>query len=193
MCVSLVVLSCQSPNKEQRDLQSKDQIVTKEHVEVLESPAAPTQAQAILYSASGSEVEGEVLFVQTGARTVEMQVKVSNLSPGKHALHLHENGDCSATDAQSAGGHWNPTDSPHGQRGSDVFHQGDVANLVANAQGQAALTLSIQGWTIGGADRSNIVDRAVILHAGADDFSSQPSGAAGERVACGVVVAQPME
>lgn len=146
---------------------------------------APT-AEAVLESRSGSDVAGTATFTEMDG-VVAMVVEATGLTPGEHAIHLHEVGDCSAPDAMSAGGHWNPTGEEHGQWGHDPFHRGDIGNLVADDRGVARLTFESEVWTIGGDPGTDVVGRAVILHASADDFTTQPTGNAGGRVACGVV------
>ncbi len=154
---------------------------------VAEVEPMPT-AMASISAASESNVAGSLTFTQTGESTVSVAMELSGLTPGLHAIHIHQNGDCSAPDATSAGGHWNPTGVDHGKRGeSDVYHNGDIMNLEVGEDGMYSNTIDIEGWTIGGDDTTNIVGHAVIIHAGADDFTSQPSGAAGARVACGVI------
>jgi Cu-Zn family superoxide dismutase len=138
-------------------------------------------------AASGSNVTGEATFSEENGAIV-FELTVQNLTPGEHAVHLHEKGDCSADDASSAGGHWNPTMKPHGKRGEGTaFHKGDIANLSAGADGKGTLRLSINDWSIGGPDSTNVVGKSVIVHAAADDFTSQPAGNAGARVSCGVI------
>ena len=146
-------------------------------------------AIAEISAASGSNVTGTATFTQSGDGPVRMVIRVENLTPGEHAIHLHETGDCSAPDATSAGAHWNPTDDPHGKRGENGFHAGDIDNLVAGEDGVATLEMEFDDWSIGGSDDTDILNKAVIIHADADDFESQPAGAAGGRVACGVIQA----
>ena len=133
---------------------------------------------------SNTETAGTVSFQQKGEQVV-MKVKATHLTPGEHAIHLHEKADCSAPDATSTGGHWNPAGHDHGKWGAEHFHMGDIGNLVANANGEATLTFSTDKWCIGCQDESkNILNKAVIIHAKADDFHTQPTGNAGGRVAC---------
>ncbi|MCA6074784.1 superoxide dismutase family protein [Fulvivirga sedimenti] len=161
--------------------------MTTELAEEMEVPAAP-MAMASMSPASGSNVTGTITFTQTGDNTVQMDIEINHLVPGSHAIHLHEKGDCSADDASSAGGHWNPSGVDHGNRmGDGMHHAGDIINLEAGADSTATNSLEITGWTIGGDSATNILNHAVIIHAGADDFTSQPSGAAGGRVSCGVI------
>ena len=137
---------------------------------------------------SGSNVEGTVTFTQENDE-VRMKADFSGLSEGEHAIHIHENADCSADDGTSAGGHWNPTDEQHGKWGSsDGYHRGDIGNMTADADGNATMEFTTDEWCIGCDDEEmNIIGHGVIVHDGADDFTSQPSGDAGSRVSCGEI------
>jgi Cu-Zn family superoxide dismutase len=147
-------------------------------------------ATATLASASGSNASGTATFSQTDDGVVQLVLHVENLTPGTHAVHLHENGDCSAEDASSAGGHWNPTSEDHGKRGENDFHSGDITNLTVGEDGVGHLEMDVEGWSIGGSEETSILNKSIIVHADPDDFKSQPAGAAGARVACGVIEAQ---
>jgi Cu-Zn family superoxide dismutase len=146
-------------------------------------------AIAMVSSASGSNVSGTATFTPTSDGKVKMVLALDNLTAGEHAVHLHENGDCSAADATSAGGHWNPTGDNHGKRGENDYHAGDIDNLEVGENGIGTLEMVVEGWSIGDGQDSDILNKAIIIHADADDFTSQPSGAAGSRVACGVIQA----
>jgi superoxide dismutase, Cu-Zn family len=179
----IMFVACGTEKKEE----AKDEMTTETEME--EEEDAKPEAMAMIASASGSTLSGEATFLDNGDGTVTLNLKVSGAVPGEHALHLHQNGDCSAVDATSAGGHWNPAMKDHGKRmGSGAFHAGDIDNLVVGADSTGTLTMVVKGWSVGGADSTNVIGRAVILHAKADDFVSQPSGAAGTRVGCGVVI-----
>lgn len=105
----------------------------------------------------------------------------------EHGFHIHETGDCSAPDASSAGGHFNPAGVDHGRHGQGAHHAGDMPNLVANAQGEATIDVHLAGLTLGNGGQHDVLDRAVIVHADPDDYASQPAGNAGARIACGVI------
>ena len=135
-------------------------------------------------SKSGTQTQGTAKFVQTG-KNVEMDLNVYKLTPGIHAVHIHEKGDCSSTDGSSAGGHWNPTNHDHGKFGSEAFHMGDIGNLNADKDGTARIVFKTDKWCIGCKDETkNIVGKSLIIHAGRDDFKTQPTGNAGGRVGC---------
>lgn len=151
--------------------------------------SAAAKAAAKLESRSGSSVSGKAVFHAKDGK-VTMEIEVEGLTPGEHAVHLHEKGDCSAPDATSAGGHWNPTAEAHGKWGTAPYHHGDIGNLVAGADGKAKLEFSTDLWSIGGDPAHDVVGHAVIVHAGVDDFKTQPTGNAGGRVACGVIAVE---
>ncbi len=134
---------------------------------------------------SDSKVAGEVEFTEKDGKVV-MKASFSGLTPGEHAIHIHEKADCSAADGTSTGGHWNPTSEPHGKWGaSEGYHRGDIGNFTADADGNASVEFSTDLWCLSCGDQTrNITGKAVIVHQGVDDFVSQPSGAAGARVSC---------
>jgi len=102
-------------------------------------------------------------------------------------FHIHERGDCSAVDASSAGNHFNPSGAAHGRAGTGKHHLGDMDNLRADAQGRANVDIHLKGVTLGGGAATDIAGRALVVHANADDYRSQPAGNAGVRIACGVI------
>jgi Cu-Zn family superoxide dismutase len=150
-------------------------------------PSRPT-ALAKLEARSGSDVNGSVGFVQMADGTVRAHVELVGLSPGsEHGLHVHEVGDCSAADASSAGGHYNPDHSAHGRAGLGAHHAGDLDSVVADGSGRVIADLRVEGVTITDGPRS-LIGHAVVVHRDRDDYVSQPSGNAGPRIACGVIV-----
>ncbi|WP_369978352.1 superoxide dismutase family protein [Xanthomonas bundabergensis] len=145
------------------------------------------QAQAVLAPASGSLVSGKLSLV-TAPGGVRITGTLGGLQPNRgFAFHVHERGDCSAADASSAGGHFNPLGAPHGRAGSGPHHAGDMDNLSANADGVAQVDVLLHGVVLGGGAANDIAGRALVAHADADDYRSQPAGNAGARVACGVI------
>lgn len=133
---------------------------------------------------SGTATQGTVNFKQENGM-VTMDMNAYKLKPGTHAVHIHEFGDCSAADGTSTGGHWNPAKDDHGKWGAEHFHMGDIGNLVADNKGVARLIFKTDKWCVGCSDESkNIVGKSIIIHAGKDDFKTQPTGNAGGRVGC---------
>lgn len=150
----------------------------------------PLQQEAIAEiratTTSESNVAGEAVFTQDGD-DIMLIVDIQNASPGLHAVHIHETGDCSAADGTSAGGHWNPTGEDHGRWGGDSFHLGDLGNIPVGSDGTGYLERTTDLWDMDTGSDRDIVGKAIIVHAGEDDFVSQPSGAAGGRIGCGVI------
>lgn len=144
--------------------------------------APPKMASTHLLARSGSSVEGHVHFHQVGKK-LHLAYEVSGLTPNtKHGFHLHEKGDCSAADASSAGGHYNPGNQPHGPAQGQARHAGDYGNILANDKGVAKGELMFEDVKI-----ADVRNHAVVIHAKEDDLKSQPAGDAGARIACGVV------
>lgn len=142
-----------------------------------------------LESKSGSTATGLAIFVQEYGQ-VRLISEFEGLTPGVHAMHLHEKADCSAADGTSSGGHWNPTFEKHGSWGDPKgYHRGDIGNLTAKADGTAKLMFQTDQWCIGcGDETKDILGKAVILHDGRDDLTTQPTGNAGGRISCGGII-----
>jgi Cu-Zn family superoxide dismutase len=148
------------------------------------------KAVASVMAKSNSDVKGTVTFTQDNDK-VTMTANISGLTPGNHAIHIHAVGDCSADDGSSAGGHWNPANVNHGMWGTSPFHIGDIGNILADSNGVGSISRETDLWCIGCDDEAkNVIGKAIIIHKGLDDFSSQPSGAAGPRVGCGEIILQ---
>ncbi|WP_066221955.1 superoxide dismutase family protein [Formosa haliotis] len=146
------------------------------------------QIKVILEAKSDSKVSGDIVFTQVND-TVTMVAELKGLNPGVHAIHLHETADCSAHDAKSSGGHWNPSQAKHGKWGAtDGYHSGDIGNFTADANGNATINFETTEWCISCTDpNKTIIGRGIIIHEGKDDFTTQPTGNAGKRIACGAI------
>ncbi|MDL2142798.1 MULTISPECIES: superoxide dismutase family protein [Flavobacterium] len=137
---------------------------------------------------SKSTVAGIATFTERKGK-VTFAAKITGLQPGVHAIHIHEKADCSAADGSSAGGHWNPTFKKHGKWGVAEYHKGDIGNFTADANGNGTITLTTDEWCIGCGDESkDILGKGLIVHQGSDDFTTQPTGNAGGRVACAGII-----
>jgi len=169
--VLMITLGCTQQNRQNE--QQQDQPETNY-----------TRAVAILHTVEGEEVSGTVHLEKT-AEGVRVTAQVEGLETGNHGFHIHRYGDCSAPDFTSAGGHFNPTGQEHGAPTQDNRHMGDMGNLAAGEDGTADIDYVDPVIKLNGAD--GVIGRAIVIHAGADDFESQPSGAAGARIACGVI------
>ena len=145
-------------------------------------------ATAELQPTAGNTVTGKVHFMQHKHGMVKVSGQISGLKPNsEHGFHIHEKGDCSAPDGTSAGGHFNPTGQPHGPQGA-AHHAGDLPALKADANGVAELRVHLDGPTVS-AGPASIIGRGLIVHALPDDYTTQPTGNSGARIACGVIAA----
>lgn len=186
LSLSIILFNCKGEKKEE----SKEETTVSEDSNTTTTMEEEVKTLEInLESKSESDVTGTVVFTESDGM-VNMTAKLSGLSQGTHAIHIHEKADCSADDGTSAGGHWNPTMESHGKWGaSEGYHKGDIGNFEADAEGNGNITFATNEWCIGcDDDKKNIVGKAIIVHQGEDDFTSQPSGAAGSRVSCGGII-----
>ncbi|HKX29969.1 MAG TPA: superoxide dismutase family protein [Blastocatellia bacterium] len=152
-------------------------------------PADAAKATAVIHPTEGNKVHGLVTFTKAGDQ-VKVVADVEGLTPGKHGFHIHEFGDCSSKDGAAAGGHFNPAGAPHGAPADAKRHEGDLGNIDADQSGKAHLEVTDSVLKLDGA--GSVVGRAVIVHAGVDDFKTQPTGNAGGRQGCGAIgVAKP--
>lgn len=151
-------------------------------------PAKSKKLTIQLTPKSGSKVSGEATFTEKNGKVV-LLAKLTGLKPGIHAIHIHEKSDCTAEDGSSAGGHWNPTFKAHGKFGEGKYHKGDIGNFAANVDGEGTVLFETTEWCIGCGDKTkDIIGKGLIVHQDTDDFTSQPSGNAGARVACSAII-----
>ena len=150
--------------------------------------AAGARAQGptvTLKPTQGSIVNGTISLATMGTG-VHFTGTVTGLTPGKHGFHIHEIGDCSAPDATSAGGHFNPDKKAHGDPKAPEHHAGDLGNIEADSSGIAKVSIHGAGLTLA-AGANSVMGKAIIVHAAEDDLKTQPTGNAGARLACGVI------
>lgn len=148
---------------------------------------APHKAIAVLHGTDGNaDVSGFVRFTQEDGY-VHIEAEVHGLTPGKHGMHVHEFGDSNCGDGKCTGGHFNPTGVDHGGPDADVRHIGDLGNLVAGDDGTATYSRDDKHIALDMSSEACIIGRAIIVHGGEDDLTSQPTGAAGARLAAGVI------
>jgi Cu-Zn family superoxide dismutase len=150
-----------------------------------EKTSAPLKAIAMLHPTAGNKVGGMVTFTEV-ADGVQIHADLSGLAPGNHGFHIHEFGDCSARDAASAGGHFNPTSEPHAGPDDAARHVGDMGNVKADASGTGTVEYVDHDMSLA-KDNKSVIGRSVVVHVKQDDLKTQPSGDSGARVACGVI------
>ena len=152
---------------------------------MMPSSSGPS-ATAVLKPASGSKVTGKVIFTQLAANRVRLQAEISGHQPGPKGFHIHEKGDCSAPDAMSAGGHFNPAGAKHGASPT-AGHAGDMGNITINSAGATTVDMVLEGISVSRDAQNGIIGRAVVVHMQPDDLQTDPTGNAGGRAACGVI------
>lgn len=151
------------------------------------TPPEDLRGNAPLQPTTGSKTFGEATFEQVGNK-VKVTIFVQGLKPGgEHGLHIHEGGAC-GPDGMAAGGHFNPHGKAHSRHTDANRHAGDLPSLKAAKNGRGNIAIELDGLSIG-SGAGNIIGRTVIVHAGPDDFRTQPTGNAGGRIACGVIKA----
>lgn len=144
-----------------------------------------SEAVAVIHPTKGNEASGHVTLSRT-TEGIRVQAQISGLSEGLHGFHIHEFGDCRAADGTSAGGHYGPDEgSKHGAPDDPDSHDGDLGNIEADPDGNASLDIASDDITLNGP--KSVIGRGIVIHGGEDDLESQPSGAAGPRLACGVI------
>jgi superoxide dismutase, Cu-Zn family len=149
-------------------------------------------ASVMLVAKSGSTTMGMAVFSHGTDGKVTVTLTVMGATDGKHGVHLHLTGDCSAADASSAGGHWNPEMHMHGDfTDPSTTHLGDLGNIIVTG-GTGMLTKTNSEWTLGDGSMTDVIGKALIVHADPDDLVSQGTdggtpGMSGKRVSCGVV------
>jgi Cu-Zn family superoxide dismutase len=150
------------------------------------SPPGGPQATAQLQPTTGNSTRGSASFVQAGGKVL-VSGEVRGLKPNaEHGFHVHEKGDCSSGDGMSAGGHFNPTGAPHGNHAMGMHHAGDLPSLKADASGVARFSFDSSTITVG-SGLTDIVGKGLIVHRDPDDYTTQPTGNAGPRLACAVI------
>jgi superoxide dismutase, Cu-Zn family len=151
---------------------------------VMQAQDAIANAVCVMNPTAGNQVHGVITFTKQ-ADGIKIVAQLEGLTPGEHAFHIHEFGDCSAPDGTSAGAHFNPDKKPHGGPTDAERHVGDLGKITAGADGKAHLEMLDQYISFLGAH--SILGRGMIVHAQTDDFKTQPTGNAGARIACGVI------
>ncbi len=162
----------------------------------MDMPASDTATVAMVNHAEAAlsgtypdtTVSGTAKFDAGNDGKVKMKIEITvPAKAGKSvAVHLHEHGDCS-DNGKMAHGHWNPTNAQHGKWGTASFHSGDIGNVKLDSKGKGTISLETDLWTLGGKADKNILGKAIIVHGGVDDFTTQPTGNAGSRIGCGVI------
>ena len=163
---------------------------TSEEPATAEPASGISEVNVMLGALGDNEASGTATFTTEDDGNITVYVSLNGVPEGLHAVHIHELGDCSSPDGKSAGGHWNPTTMDHGKWRTPPHHLGDLGNAEIDEFGSGGLTVTTPSpdfWSIGTGEVNDIIGKAIIVHAGVDDFATQPTGNAGGRIACGVI------
>jgi Cu-Zn family superoxide dismutase len=142
-------------------------------------------ALAQIESRSGSKLVGTARFVSQGSGVV-LRLVVAGATAGDHGVHIHETGDCSASNGDTAGAHFNPGGGAHHGGPAGERHSGDFGNITVDASGNGTLDIAVSGLSISGKE-NGVIGRAIVIHADTDDLHSDPAGKSGSRIGCGVI------
>ncbi len=181
---AFAIVSCGNPESNKTDDHSDSTAANPQT-----TSGSGAVAEAVL---SGTQpdttVTGTVRFSEDNGKVkMTLDLTVPKKANQSVAVHIHEHGSCGDM-GKEAHGHWNPTKANHGKWGAAGFHRGDIGNVDLNAEGKGALELETDLWTLSGSDTAkNILNKAIIVHGGKDDFTTQPTGNAGSRIGCGVI------
>ena len=151
------------------------------------NPLSQPTLKSTIHTVSGDKKEVGQVFLRPVDDGVQVYGKLMNLKPGQTvALHIHETGSC-ADMGKAAGGHFNPDNKPHANPDDMNGHAGDLPNLTANENGVATINYVNKKISANEAGKYSVNRLAFIVHGGTDDYTSQPAGNAGDRVACGII------
>jgi Cu-Zn family superoxide dismutase len=156
-------------------------------------PSGTTGTSMMTASATLIDSEGRSVgqaFLRQAPRGVLLKMDLKNATPGVHGLHLHSAGRCDRPSFESAGGHFNPTKAEHGFLNPRGSHVGDLPNIAVPSSTQQSVEYFLADVTLGPGPRS-LVDNdgsSIVIHAGSDDYATEPAGESGDRLACGQIV-----
>ncbi|WP_207420700.1 superoxide dismutase family protein [Desertivirga brevis] len=185
LSLSLLVFASCSNNKGSATNSNADSVVQVETgTDTLDARKARAELSG---TKADTVVKGSADFTTSGDKVeLTLNIECPKKANQSVAVHFHEHGDC-GNNGEGAHGHWNPTKEKHGKWGEGAYHSGDIGNIKLDAQGKAQFTVSSDRWTIGGDEKTNILKRAIIVHSGVDDYTTQPTGNSGSRIGCGVI------
>lgn len=189
VCALTLIAACSRNQDEAPSAMSESSASATPSTPPMAAPdsAASPAATVRMAPTQGHQAAG-MLTLTSESGAVRITGSLQGLPPdAEFGFHIHENGDCSAPDASSAGGHFNPTQAPHGDPRGETRHAGDLMNARSDAQGMAQVDVTANAVTLGGGLPTDVTGKAVVMHAQPDDYQSQPSGNSGARISCGVI------
>lgn len=190
-CLALAMAACNAGGDKTEEVDARADSAGMPDTAMQTMPADTAMYQAGSAELSGTKadtvVTGTAKFTRKSDKVeLVLTLNVPKKANSTVAVHFHEHGDCS-DEGKGAHGHWNPTKEDHGKWGSAKYHSGDIGNIKLDRDGKATFTVETDRWTIGGPEKTNILNRAIIVHSGVDDYTTQPTGNSGSRIGCGVI------
>lgn len=180
------IISCGGSASTENTGDSASAAMSSDAMSTSSAPVTHTEA-VITGTKADTAVDGKATFdADNGKVKMMLDLTIPKMANKTVAVHIHEHPDC-GDNGSAAHGHWNPTGAPHGKWGVDSFHLGDIGNVKLDAQGKGSMEMTTELWTLGSDTASSVLNRAIIVHSGVDDYKSQPSGNAGSRIGCGVI------
>jgi Cu-Zn family superoxide dismutase len=181
---AITLVACNSNNGNTKDKDSTN-------MGTMNSSPQADNAQTAMATIAGTKADtvlnGTAMFEKDGDQVkMHLELTVPSKANQSVAVHFHAMSDCGEM-GKMAGGHWNPTNEPHGKWGSGNFHSGDIGNISLDGTGKGMIDIKTNRWTLGGDSTTNIIGKTIIVHSGVDDYKSQPAGNSGERIGCGVI------
>ena len=193
---SWIILSCNNEGSKTEETTTTDSIskmdTGTQSMEPMPDTASVPMVNTATVTITGTypdtAVNGMANFesLSDGKVKMTLEITVPAKANKEVAVHLHEHGDC-GDNGKASHGHWNPGNTQHGKWGSGSFHAGDIGNVKLDGKGKGSTTLTTDIWTLGGKPDKNILGKAIIVHGGTDDYTTQPTGNAGSRIGCGVI------
>lgn len=154
--------------------------------------AVPAESVTVdMINSDGNSI-GTAVFTENQDNTITLQIEATDLPPGEHGFHIHEVGLVEPPNFESAGGHYNPTNSEHGEENPNGPHGGDLPNLVVAEDGTVQEEFTLDGLSLDPGAENSLADdngSALVIHANPDDYMTDPSGNSGNRIAAGVIFA----
>jgi Cu-Zn family superoxide dismutase len=194
LCTALLLVACGRPENEPEgtaDSRERPDNPMPEPADLAAPGQTPQGASAQVAPTQGNTASGSVALT-AHEDGVGLTGVIQGLKPSSEfGFHVHEKGDCSAPDASSAGGHFNPTKANHGNPEAGPHHAGDMMNIKSDEQGVAQVDTRALGATLHSGQPTDVLGKAVVVHESPDDYTTQPSGNSGARIACGVITVQP--
>lgn len=190
-CLAVTMAACNSGGGKTEEVDARADSSKMSDTAMHIMPVDTAMYEAASADLSGTKpdtvISGMAKFAHKGNKVeLTLTLDVPKKANSTVAVHFHEHGDCS-DEGKGAHGHWNPTKEDHGKWGSAKYHSGDIGNIKLDKDGKATFTVETDRWTIGGPEKTNILNRAIIIHSGADDYTTQPTGNSGSRIGCGVI------